>query len=147
MLDYQLLNHSLFVAVVLFALGVVGLVARRNLVTALISSAVSLQGVVLAFSAFSTFHANASGALFSIVVVIIIAAQAAIGIALSVAFVRDERSLDVSRRNALGEGRAEIARQESHAILETGNTLAGAPRSASPCALPAGDGAAEGAAD
>jgi NADH-quinone oxidoreductase subunit K len=144
MLDYQLLNHSLIIAVVLFALGLVGFVTRWNLVTMLVSSAVMLEGAVLALSAFSTFHAEPSGDLFSVFAIVTIGAQAVVGLSLTIAFVRSDRSLDVSRWNWLGEGRVPNEASEVNAADTTRNVPGGGaiPTATAPSAS---DGAKRGA--
>lgn len=101
MLDYQLLTHSLVIAVVLFALGVVGFLARRNLAIILISSVVILQGVVLAVESFSTFHGNESGDPLSASVVLITFVIAVVVASMIFAIARFHGSLDVSRWRSL----------------------------------------------
>lgn len=59
--DYQLLNSSLAIAVSLFVLGGVGVMVRRNLAVICFSAAIMLQGVCLAFCSFGSFHADWGG--------------------------------------------------------------------------------------
>ena len=59
--DYHLLSSSLLIATALFAIGMVGLAARRNAVAMYCSAAIMSQGVVLALCAFGSFHGDWTG--------------------------------------------------------------------------------------
>ena len=100
--DFQLLNHSLVVGVLLFALGVVGFVARRNMAVMMISAGVMLQGVVLTLTAFGTFHGTWSGQIFSVVVLVVAIALGVIAAAVMAALACAEGSLDTDRLRRLG---------------------------------------------
>jgi NADH-quinone oxidoreductase subunit K len=95
--------HYLAVAAVLFALGLVGFLTRRNLITMFLSAELMLQGVVLTLLAFARFHANLSGQAFALFVVAVAACEAGIAMALFIALYRRNRSLDSTDWQALRE--------------------------------------------
>ena len=74
--------HYLAVGAVLFGLGMVGFLTRRNLITMFLSAELMLQGVVLNLLAFSRFHANLSGQAFALFVITVAACEAGIAMAL-----------------------------------------------------------------
>jgi NADH-quinone oxidoreductase subunit K len=86
--------HYLAVAAVLFALGLVGFLTRRNMITMFLSAELMLQGVVLNLLAFARFHANMSGQVFALFVVTVAACEAGIAMALFIALYRRNKSLD-----------------------------------------------------
>ncbi|MGL4421328.1 MAG: NADH-quinone oxidoreductase subunit NuoK [Gemmataceae bacterium] len=88
--------HFLAVAAVLFGVGLVGFLTRRNLITMFLSAELMLQGVVLNMLAFSKFHANMSGQVFALFVLTVAACEAGIAMALFISLYRRNRSLDVS---------------------------------------------------
>jgi NADH-quinone oxidoreductase subunit K len=95
--------HYLAVAAVLFVLGMVGFLTRRNLITMFLSAELMLQGVVLNLLAFARFHANMTGQVFALFVITVSACEAAIAMALFIALYRRNRSLDSTDWQALRE--------------------------------------------
>lgn len=82
--DYHLLNNSLIVGVLLFVLGVIGFASRRNPVVVLLSVGMMLQGVTITLNAFSAFHGNWSGQLFSIFILALTVIQGIILLAMAI---------------------------------------------------------------
>lgn len=95
--------HYLAVAAVLFALGLVGFLTRRNLITMFLSAELMLQGVVINLLAFSRFHANLSGQSFALFVVAVAACEAGLAMALFIALYRRSKSLDATVWQTLRE--------------------------------------------
>src|SRR5262249_53391977 len=90
------LNDYLIVGALLFALGLVGFLARRNLIVMFLCAELMLQGVSLTLVAFSGFHGTWSGQVFAIFSLALAAAEAGIALALFVVLFRRGASLDVS---------------------------------------------------
>ncbi len=88
--------HYLFVAAVLFGLGVVGFLARRNLIIMFLCTEMMFQAAGIALIAFSRFHFNRDGEVFVIFVLTIAAAEAALALALVVLLFRRKETLDAS---------------------------------------------------
>ncbi len=93
-----LLPHALLLSLVLFGLGALGVFLRRNVITVLMCIELMLNGVNLAFVAFSR-AATARGALDGQVLVffvlVVAAAEAAVGLAIVIALQRHRDSLDL----------------------------------------------------
>jgi NADH-quinone oxidoreductase subunit K len=96
-------SHYLAVGAVLFALGVVGFLSRRNLIVMFLSAELMLQGVALNFVAFSRYHGNLHGQVFTLFVIAVAACEAGVALALFLMLYRRKRSLDVSLWQALRE--------------------------------------------
>ena len=82
------LNHYLAVAAVLFVIGLMGVIMRRNLIIIYMSLEMMLQAANLSFVAFSRFNAHADGQVFVFFVITVAAAEVAVGLALIVALYR-----------------------------------------------------------
>lgn len=93
---YNSLNCYLFIAALLFAMGVYGLVTRRTLIGMLIASELILAGASLNFMAFNRFTAPDPivGQVFTLFIMAIAAAEAAIGLSIVVAIYRNYKSID-----------------------------------------------------
>lgn len=94
--DSQLLLNTLIVGALLFAIGTVGFVSRRNLVVMMLSAGMMLQGITLTLAAFSSFHREWSGQVLALFALALTAIEGALALALIVLFVRRERSFDIS---------------------------------------------------
>lgn len=90
------LAHYLFTGAVLFALGMVGFLTRRNLIIMFLCTEMMFQGVVVTLVAFSAYHMNVTGQTFVIFVLTIAACEAALSLGLVVLLFRRKRSLDAS---------------------------------------------------
>lgn len=88
------LSHFLLTSAVLFVLGMIGFLTRRNLIVMFLCTEMMLQGVALAFVAFSRLHQNVTGQTFIIFILSIAAAEAALALGLVVALFRRKRTLD-----------------------------------------------------
>ena len=89
-----MLSHYLLTGAVLFALGLIGFVSRRNLIVMFLCTEMMFQGVVVTLVAFSNFHGNYTGQTFVIFVLTIAAAEAALALGLVVLLFRRKRTLD-----------------------------------------------------
>lgn len=88
------LSHFLFTGAVLFCLGLIGFVSRRNLIIMFLCTEMMFQGVVLSMVAFSRFYLNVTGQTFVIFALTIAAAEAALALGLVVLLFRRKRTLD-----------------------------------------------------
>jgi len=89
------LNHYLAVAAVLFAIGLMGVIMRRNLLIIYMSLEMMLQAANLTFVAFSRFNNRLDGQVFVFFVITVAAAEVAVGLALIVALYRLKRTTQV----------------------------------------------------
>ncbi len=90
------LNNYLIVGALLFSLGLVGFLARRNVIVMFLSAELMLQGVSLTLVAFSAFHGTWGGQVLAIFSLALAAAEAGIALALFVVLFKRAGSLDVS---------------------------------------------------
>jgi NADH-quinone oxidoreductase subunit K len=97
------LNHYLAVAAVLFAIGLMGVIMRRNLLIIYMSLEMMLQAANLTFVAFSRFngHGHYDGQVFVFFVITVAAAEVAVGLALIVALYRLKRTTQVQDLTSL----------------------------------------------
>jgi NADH-quinone oxidoreductase subunit K len=92
----ELLTNYLLVGAALFSLGMLGFIARRNIIVMFLSAEMMLQGVALSLVAFGRFHGNWSGQVFTIVILTVAACEASIAMALVVVLYNRRSSLDVT---------------------------------------------------
>lgn len=90
-----LLNYVLL-ASILFIIGVVGVLIRRNAIIIFMSIELMLNAVNLLLIAFSSYRADASGQVFVFFIMAVAAAEVAVGLAIIVMIYRNIRSIDVS---------------------------------------------------
>lgn len=96
------LSHYLTVSGILFTLGIFGIfLNRKNLIVILMSIELMLLAVNINFVAFSSFLGDLVGQIFTMIVLTVAAAEAAIGLAIVVVFYRARRSIAVEDINEL----------------------------------------------
>ncbi len=88
--------HYLTVGAILFTLGLIGFLARRNLILMFLSAEMMLQGVAVNLVSFARFRGNLQGQAFTLFIVTVAACEAAVALALILILYRTKRSLDVS---------------------------------------------------
>ena len=96
------MQHYLFLSALVFTIGVLGiLINRKNVIVVLMSIELILLAVNINFVAFSHFLNDLVGQIFTIFVLSVAAAEAAIGLAILVAFFRNQGSIAVEEINNL----------------------------------------------
>ncbi|MBN1852699.1 MAG: NADH-quinone oxidoreductase subunit NuoK [Pirellulales bacterium] len=80
--ELDLLQNYLTVGAIVFMLGVVGLIARRNLIVMFLCAEMMLQGVSITLVAFSRFHNDWGGQMLVVFIIAVAACEAAIALAL-----------------------------------------------------------------
>ena len=96
------LNQFLILSALLFAIGVIGIfLNRKNVIIILMSIEIILLSVNLNLIAFSYFLNDLTGQIFSLFVLTVAAAEAAIGLAILVVFYRNLGSIEVNKINKL----------------------------------------------
>ena len=89
------LYHYLAVGAILFAIGLVGFMARRNMIMMFLCTEIMFQGVAINLIAFSRFHMNPSGQSFVIFLLTVAAAEASLALGLVVLLFRRRATLNV----------------------------------------------------
>jgi NADH-quinone oxidoreductase subunit K len=95
-----LLAEALFFSAVLFAIGVVGVLTRRNAIIIFMCVELMLNAVNLTFIAFARVYGSA-GQVFVFFVMTVAAAEAAVGLAIIIAMFRHRRSVDLENMTLL----------------------------------------------
>lgn len=95
------LSAYLIMSAILFTIGVVGVLVRRNPLIIFMSIELMLNAVNLAFVALSTFLDSADGQIFVFVVLTVAAAEVVVGLAIIVSIYRTRHNIDVDDMNIL----------------------------------------------
>jgi len=90
------LHHYLVVGAILFCLGMIGFLTRRNLIIMFLCAEMMLQGVAINLVAFARFRGNLEGQAFTLFIITVAACEAAIALALILMLFKQRGSLDVS---------------------------------------------------
>ena len=91
----------LLLSAVLFGIGVVGVVSRKNVLIILMSVELMLNGVNVAFVAAGSYLGDAAGGVFAFMVMTVAAAEAAVGLALLIALYRLKETVDITELKVL----------------------------------------------
>ena len=94
-------SHYLVVAAVLFAIGLAGVLLRRNILIILMSIELMLNAANLTVLAFARLRHDMSGQAFSMIIIAVAAAEAAVGLAIVIAIFRTARHANVDRLTTL----------------------------------------------
>ena len=97
------LESQLIVGATLFILGMIGFLTRRNLILIMLSAELMLHGVSINLTAFSRYHGNPQGQVFTIFVLTIAACEAGLALSLILSLYQRRKSLDVFLWGKLGE--------------------------------------------
>ena len=90
-------NHYLVLSFVVFTIGLVGIMTRRNMITVLMSIELMLNSVNLNFIAFSYQLADLTGQIFTVFTITVAAGEAAVGLGILVALFRLRGSTEIDR--------------------------------------------------
>ena len=93
---FDILRNYLLVGAALMALGMLGFLARRNLIVMFLSAEMMLQGTALTLVGFGRYHGNWTGQVFTIVILTVAACEASIALALILILFNRRSSLDVT---------------------------------------------------
>ena len=95
------LNAYIAIAAVLFAIGFLGVLVRRNTLVIFMCLELMLIASTLALVAFSRFNGTMDGNIFVFFILTVVAAEVAVGLAIIVALFRQRRTLQVDELNSL----------------------------------------------
>ena len=95
------LTWFLALSAVLFTIGVVGVIIKRNAIQMFMCIELMLNAVNLTFVSFSSYFADVTGQLFVFIVMTVAAAEAAVGLGIIIAIFRNRESLDVDEASVL----------------------------------------------
>ena len=89
------LDHYLYLSAILFVMGMIGVMMRRNVIVMLMSIELMLNAVNVSFIAFSRYNENINGQVMVFFVMTIAAAEAAVGLALAVMIFKKFREVNI----------------------------------------------------
>ena len=95
------INQYLFLSIILFAIGVVGVLLRRNAIVVFMCIELMLNAVNLLLVAFSAQHNDAGGQVFVFFIMAVAAAEVAVGLAILVMVYRNIGTIDINALNKL----------------------------------------------
>lgn len=90
------IQHYLFLSTILFSIGVLGVLLRRNFIIIFMSIELMLNAVNVLLAAFSRFHGDQSGQVFVFFIMVVAAAEVAVGLGILVMIYRNIRSTDIN---------------------------------------------------
>lgn len=93
------LEHFLILSAILFSIGIYGVLAKRNAIAILMSIEIMLNAVNIAMVAFWRYVAPAAmtGQVFVIFIIVVAAAEAAVGLAIIIAIYRSRETVDAEK--------------------------------------------------
>lgn len=94
-------GHFVGLAVILFVIGAVGVLVRRNAMVVFMCVELMLNAVNLAFVGFARMHGNLDGQVIAFFVMVVAAAEVVVGLAILTAIFRARRSASVDEANLL----------------------------------------------
>jgi len=95
------INYFLALSAILFSIGALGVLIRRNPIVIFMSVELMLNSANLAFVAFARAFSQAGGQIFVFFIMTVAAAEVAIGLALIVIIFRTKHSIDIDQMNTL----------------------------------------------
>lgn len=90
------IEHYLFLSAVLFSIGVMGVLYRRNFIVIFMCIELMLNAVNILLAAFSRFNGDQAGQVFVFFIMVVAAAEVAVGLAILVMIYRNIRSTDIN---------------------------------------------------
>ncbi|NVN99517.1 MAG: NADH-quinone oxidoreductase subunit NuoK [Geobacteraceae bacterium] len=94
-------NSYLYLSAILFVIGMIGVLTRRNAIVIFMCIELMLNSVNLSFIAFSKYLGNMDGQIFVLFILAVAAAEAAVGLALMISFYKNRETIDVEDMNLL----------------------------------------------
>jgi NADH-quinone oxidoreductase subunit K len=95
------INYYILLSSIIFSIGVVGVLIRRNAIVIFMSVELMLNSVNLLLTAFSVYRGDATGQVFVFFIMALAAAEVAIGLAIIVMIYRNTNSIDINVLNRL----------------------------------------------
>jgi NADH-quinone oxidoreductase subunit K len=95
------IQYYIGLSAVLFTLGTLGVLVRRNAIVIFMSVELMLNAANLAFVAFARLRGSLEGQIFVFFIMAVAAAEVAVGLALIVAIFRTKQSIDIDQLNSL----------------------------------------------
>ncbi|NPA29712.1 MAG: NADH-quinone oxidoreductase subunit NuoK [Epsilonproteobacteria bacterium] len=95
------LSHYLVLSAVLFAIGLVGVYRRKNLLMLLFSTEILLNAANIGFAAISKFYGDLTGQMFAFFIVAVAASEVAVGLGLMIVWYKRRGTLDIDSMQSM----------------------------------------------
>jgi len=95
------INYYLLVSAILFSIGVIGVLVRRNAIIIFMCIELMLNAINLTLVAFSSFLGDINGQIFVFIVMTVAAAEAAVGLAIIISLFRNKESVNIDEINIM----------------------------------------------
>ena len=95
------ISWFLTLSAILFVLGIAGFIFRKNIITVFMSIELMLNAVNLSFITFSYHHQEIKGHLFAFFVMVVAAAEAAVGLAIILTIFKNRQTLTIDEVNSM----------------------------------------------
>jgi len=93
--------HCLILSALLFAIGTIGVIVKKNVIAVFLCIELMLNAVNLSFVAFARFLGQIDGQIFVFFVMVVAAAEAAVGLAITIALYRNRNTLSVDDADSM----------------------------------------------
>jgi NADH-quinone oxidoreductase subunit K len=94
-------EHFVYLSAVLFVIGIVGVLTRRNAIIIFMSVELMLNSVNLMLVAFSSYHHDPAGQIFVFFIMAVAAAEVAVGLAIITMIYRNNHSVDIDEMSRM----------------------------------------------
>jgi NADH-quinone oxidoreductase subunit K len=95
------LNHYLVLSTILFAIGLIGVMKRTNLLLLFFATEILLNSVNIAFAAISHFYGDLTGQMFAFFVIAIAASEVAVGLGLLIVWHKRHNNIDLEHMSTM----------------------------------------------
>lgn len=95
------INHYLIFCSIIFSIGVIGVLIRRNVIIIMMSVELMLNSVNLLLAAFAAYRGDPSGQVFVFFIMALAAAEVAVGLAIVIMVYRNTKSVDIETLSKL----------------------------------------------
>jgi NADH-quinone oxidoreductase subunit K len=98
----MILNDYLILSAILFCIGLIGVIRRKNLLMLFFASEIMLNAVNIGLAAISKFHGDLSGQMFAFFIIAVAASEVAIGLGLLILVYKRKNSLSLDNLQSMG---------------------------------------------
>lgn len=98
----MILNDYLILSAILFCIGLIGVIRRKNLLMLFFASEIMLNAVNIGLAAVSKFHGDLSGQMFAFFIIAVAASEVAIGLGLLILTYKRKNSLSLDNLQSMG---------------------------------------------
>ena len=95
------LNHYLVLSTILFTIGLVGVIRRKNLLLLFFATEILLNSVNIAFAAISHYYGDLTGQMFAFFVIAIAASEVAVGLGLLIVWFKRHGNIDLDSMSSM----------------------------------------------